>query len=80
MKFLEKRPAGKDQDIEIPVFMANKAELKILYALLRKGKTYIPDLLMPDMARLRNMHKVIGDYLGIGQKKRERKSGSGMVE
>ena len=63
MRFIEKRKFGQDGDVEVPVFVINKAELKILKALITKARYYLPNLIVPDMARLNNIKKTIDDYL-----------------
>ena len=65
MRFIEKRKFGQDRDIEVPVFVINHAELKVLLAVLKKAKIYIPTALTGDMGRVNNMVNEIADYLRV---------------
>lgn len=63
MRYLRDEPSGQDDEINCPVFKLNYREVEILAALLTKGDQYIPDLIMPDKARIRQMLKTFGKYM-----------------
>lgn len=63
MRYLREEPSGVDNEIDCPVFKLNYREVEILAALLSKGDQYIPDLIMPDKARIKQMMKTLSKYM-----------------
>lgn len=65
MRIIREEPSGQDVDIMLPVIKVNKRELELLLSLLEQADIYIPNRLLPDKSRIRQMIKIIAKYLGV---------------
>ncbi len=76
MRFYKEVPSAVDPDVPVAVFKANREELAILLALLTHADRHVA--LFPElkntMARVRQMQKVIDNYL-LGRKLRSEELG-----
>jgi hypothetical protein len=63
MRFIKEEPSGVDSEIDCPLFKLNYREVEILWAVLGKADTYIPDFLMPDKSRIKQMQKTLSKYM-----------------
>lgn len=65
MRFLKRKPSGRDQNIPVFEFSFGKEELKLLHGLAVKAQMNLPELfeLMPLKGRLQNIIKIMGQVL-----------------
>lgn len=61
MRFIQKKPSGKDKDIPVFVFSFGAVEIKLLLGVCKTARKNLPDMLYkyPMRSRLGNMVKVL---------------------
>lgn len=63
MKFLREETADNPKEIDHPVFKMNYREVEILLGVLSKADQYIPDIIMPDKSRIKQMRTQLNKYV-----------------